>query len=168
MDANKEFLENASDVIDMRMDDIFTMVTKYIYEETNCDYYSDDTVRRMNSIESRIDQNGYLDQEFKIQFSNDFNTTVNFAAADAFENGLRVGLSLLKCLLGADVPKIIVEQAEPEKRPARFTPIYRDSEDFTDYMKWASIRLTDEEKGQIESKVQYFIIKHRESNSRLF
>lgn len=168
MNENKFTLENILDVINMRMDDVFSMVTRYIYEDRNCDYYSDDTVRRMNSIESRIDQNAYLDKDFKVQFSNDFNTTVNMAASDSFENGLRVGLGLLKCLLGADVPKIIVEQAEPEKRPARFTPIYRDDKNFTDYMSWAAIRLTDEEKGQIESKVQYFIMKHREKSSSLF
>lgn len=168
MNENKIALENISDVINMHMDDVFSMVTTYIYEERNCDFYSDDTVRRMNSIESRIDQNAYLDKDFKVQFSNDFNTTVNMAASDAFENGLRVGLGLLKCLLGADVPKIIVEQAEPEKRPARITPIYRDDKNFTDYMSWAAIRLTDEEKGQIESKVQYFIMKHREKSSSLF
>lgn len=94
MNENKFTLENISDVINMRMDDVFSMVTKYIYEDRNCDYYSDDTVRRMNSIESRIDQNSYLDKDFKIQFSNDFNTTVNMAASDSFENGLRVGLGL--------------------------------------------------------------------------
>lgn len=168
MNENKTNADMPEEGFEIRMEHILDMVKTHLYEKRSFDFYSDDTIHRMNNIEERIDNNTFLDKDFKVQFSNDFNSTINIASYEAFENGISVGLSLLKSLLGADVPKILIECVNPKKRPTRYTPFYDEPRSFLDFMGWASTRITAEEKSQLESKAQFFVEAHREHTSSLF
>ena len=157
--------------VDMNMEEIITAVTDHLLNNENCDYYSDKTDRRIESLIERLDSLTCIDRQFNIQFSNNIYDTVNEAAYEAFDNGLRVGLSLIKSLVLAAPPEIHILHENPPKRKPRFAPVMsamNSSQQFIDYMNEASVRLTDYEKGQIQSRTEFLLENHREDNDKLF
>lgn len=157
--------------VDMNMEKIMTAVTDHLLNNEHCDYYSDKTNRRIESLMERLDSLTCVDQQFNIQFSNNIYDTVNEAAYEAFDNGLHVGLSLLRSLISAETPDIHILHENPPKRKPRYAPItaaVNSNQEFMEYMSKAVLRLTEYEKGQIQSRTEYMLEKHREENNRLF
>lgn len=110
-------------LVDMNMEKVIDAVNTYILEKENCDYYSDKTNRQIESLIERLDALTCIDQQFNIQFSNNIYDTVNEAAYEAFDNGLRIGLSLLRSLISAETPDIHILHENPPKRKSRYAPI---------------------------------------------
>lgn len=54
----------------MNMEKIMTAVTDHLLDNEHCDYYSDKTNRRIESLMERLDSLTCIDQQFNIQFSN--------------------------------------------------------------------------------------------------
>ena len=153
------------------MEKIITAVTDHLLNNENCDYYSDKTDRRIESLIERLDSLPCIDRQFNIQFSNNIYDTVNDAAYEAFDNGLRVGLSLLRALLSAETPEIHILHENSPKRKPRYAPItaaVNSNHAFMEYMSDAVTKLTEYEKGQIQSRTEYMIENHREENNKLF
>ena len=157
--------------VDMNMEKIMAAVNTHLLESENCDYYSDETSRRIDSLIERLDSLTCIDREFNVQFTNNFYDTVNEAAYEAFDNGLRIGLSLLRSLLTAETPEIHILHNNPPKRKPRIAPLsgtINSNHAFMEYMSDAVTKLTEYEKGQIQSRTEYMIENHREENDKLF
>lgn len=132
------------------------------------DIYSDETVERLNALEERVKKSPYFSKRFKVQLINELAATVDCVSLESFENGLRVGLGMLKSLLTAENPEIHIVTENPESRPERYTPEYPPSPEFTEYMAWADRYLSDIEKGRIISEAEAFIEDNREKTYSLF
>ena len=71
---------------------------------------------------------GLNEEEFKRQFDDDLHNTVAYVSSNSFSNGLRIGLSLLKSLLTAEIPEIHGVHHMPNKTERRCKPIQNPSE----------------------------------------
>ena len=132
------------------------------------DIYSDESVERLNILEERIKKDPCFSKRFKAQLINELTIAVDSASLESFENGLRVGLGILKNLLTAENPEIHIAAKNSESRPERYTPEYPPNPEFTEYMAWADRHLSDIEKGRIISEAEAFIENNREKTYGLF
>lgn len=100
-----------ADAYDMNMKKICNMILYHISdnEEICCFCKEDD--ERADELTARLN-NTALDANFKREFANGLNDAINYASWNSFENGLNIGLSLLKNLLTAEPPEINVIHKE--------------------------------------------------------
>lgn len=132
------------------------------------DIYSDESVERLNALEERVEKSPCFSNRFKAQLIDELTIAVDSASLESFENGLRVGLGILKNLLTTENPEIHIVTKNSESRPERYTPEYSPNPEFTEYMAWADRHLSDIEKGRIISEAEAFIENNREKTYSLF
>ncbi|MDE7363909.1 MAG: hypothetical protein K2N27_03325 [Ruminococcus sp.] len=132
------------------------------------DIYSDESVERLNALGERIEKDPCFSKRFKAQLINELTIAVDSASLESFENGLLVGLGVLKNLLTAENPEIHIVTTNPKNRPERYTPEYPLNPEFTEYMAWADRHLSDIEKGRIISEAEAFIENNREKTYSFF
>ena len=132
------------------------------------DIYSDESIERLNVLGERIEKSPCFSNRFKAQLINELTIAVDCASLESFENGLRVGLGILKNLLTADPPEIHIVSQNSESRPERYTPEYPPNPEFTEYMAWTDRHLSDIEKGRIISEAEALIENNREKTYSLF
>ena len=144
------------------------VLIKYSLLNKGYDIYSDKSVERPNALRERIEKDPCFSKRFKAQLINELTIAVDSASLESFENGLRVGLGMLKNLLTAENPEIHIAAQNFESRPKRYTPEYPPNPEFTEYMAWAGRHLSDIEKGRIISEAEAFIENNREKTYSLF
>ncbi len=111
---------------------------------------------RMNELEDRINNIMGLDEHFKSSFNNDMQIAMNLASCNGFENGLRIGLSLLKNLLTAELPEIHIFKHEPDRTERRCPPVCQESDTeqvFIDYVNKCCMFLSEEHMCRIEQMI---------------
>lgn len=113
-----------ADAYDMNMKKICNMILYQISDNEELCCFCKEDEERADELTARLN-NTALDTNFKKEFANSLEDTINYASWNSFENGLRIGLSLLKNLLTAKPPEINVIHKE--------TPIKKDEfiEDFS-------------------------------------
>ena len=156
---------------EMNKEKLFCAVRNWLDDEGAEDgynIYADEAEERIELLAAHIESLPFLDEGFKAQFHNELATTVNCAAAEAFDTGLNIGLSLLTCLLNGEKPEIQVYRKLPKEIPRQYRAVFRGYTDFAEYMKEAGKYMTDEERKELESKAAYFMQKHFEKENGLF
>ncbi|MDE6789390.1 MAG: hypothetical protein K2J47_08750 [Ruminococcus sp.] len=127
-----------ADSFEMNMDSIFDAVIMQIYERENVDYCSDETKLKIQGFVDRTSNLMMLDEKSKISIVNELDLIINISNSEAFENGLKIGLSVLKNLLTAEMPVIHTVNSEMPKLERRCKPAdetFDVDERLIDYMK---------------------------------
>ncbi|MCM1474226.1 MAG: hypothetical protein NC040_09210 [Muribaculaceae bacterium] len=112
-----------------------------------------------------------LDVSFKKEFVTDLNVTIDYVSVNSFENGLKIGLSLLKNLLTAEMPEIHIVHHIPSETEKRYTPVQQESEFnpvFIEYTKKILPYLTYEQKLQLQGRMEFLLDKNIKEYLDLF
>lgn len=155
-----------ADSFEMNMNSIFDAVLMQIYEREDVDYCSEETNLRIQGFVDRTSNLMMLDAKSKISIANELDFIINLSNSEAFENGLKIGLSVLKNLLTAEMPVIHTVNSEMPKleRRCKYAGEMPDiDERLIDYMKNTFPYLEKEQKfelqGRMEALVHFNIMK---------
>ena len=162
-DSFKINIENLMESIMFQMDEKAMTEENAFYE-----YYNAEDEKRISFLEERINNVVGLDKEFKRWFTNDLTITAGCISAHAFENGLRIGLSLLRSLLTAETPEIHVVHHETPKTDI---PVQSSSDldsVLVDYLQSVIPYLKSEQKISVYSDIKSAFLKSAEETLKLF
>lgn len=88
-----------ADTIEMKADMLVDAIICWLNNSENIEFNSKETAKDIQNYSEMIDGISNLDNKTRVQLSNGFYDAVNGATYDAFENGLKMGVNLLKSLL---------------------------------------------------------------------
>lgn len=160
-----------ADSYELNIDNVSEAILSQVCEKENVDFCSEETNLRIHNFEERIENIMALDESLKTSLVNDLQLTICFSTADAFENVLRIGLSLLKALITAELPEIRVVHCEPIKIERRCTPVQEPSEldpTLMDYMKKVLPYLKEEQKLRLQGRMEAMFEMNRNEPFDLF
>ncbi len=160
-----------ADSYDMSLEKLHDILHTYIFLNENVDYSTAEDNERLSVLSDRINNVMALDEEFKRQFEDDLHNTVAYVSSNSFSNGLKIGLSLLKSLLNAEIPEIHVVHHMPNKTEHRCKPVQNPSEIdavFIAYTKKILPYLTDSQKIKLQSEIEAMIEKNSEKHHSIF
>lgn len=149
---------------------MFHMDTGAMYTEKDeiFEYYNAEDEKRISFLEERINNIVALDEEFKRWFTNDLEIMACRISENAFENGLRIGLSLLKSLLTAEMPEIHVVHHETPKADIPVQPSSDLDSVLVDYLQSVIPYLKSEQKISVYSDIKSAFLKSAEETLKLF
>ena len=148
---------------------MFQMEEKAMTEEDAFyEYYNAEDEKRISFLEERIKNVVGLDEEFKRWFNSDLAITAGNISVHAFENGLRIGLSLLKSLLTAETPEIHVVHHEPLKTSIPVQPSSDLDTVLVDCLKNVIPYLKNEQKKSLYNDIKSAFITSAEEILNLF
>ena len=136
-------------------------------KNTIFEFHNEEDEKQMSFLEERINNVIALDDEFKRCFTNDLEIMAGCISNHAFENGLRIGLSLLKSLLTAETPEIHVVHHEPKQN----IPVQPSSDldaVLVDCLKNVIPYLKNEQKKSLYSDIKSAFMKSAEEILKLF
>lgn len=157
-----------ADSYEFNMKKIYEMLFFHIREHENFEYFCKEDEERINVLTERLNNIMALDEEFKNKFVNDLNNTMCYASSNSFENGLRVGLSLLKSLLTAEMPEIHVVHHETPKTDIPVQPSSDLDSVLVDYLKNVIPYLKREQKILVYSDIKAAFLESAEETLQLF
>lgn len=160
-----------ADSYEFDMKKIYEMLFFHMRENENFEYFCKEDDERINALTKRLDNIMALDEEFKKEFVSDLNNTMCYASSNSFENGLKIGLSLLKSLLTAEMPEIHVIHHLPHKTERRYIPAQQPSEldpTFIDYIKKVLPYLKDDQKMRLQGRMEAMIEKNIKEHLDIF
>lgn len=160
-----------ADSYDMNLEKLHNLLHSHILLKENIDYSTEEDDERLDALSDRINNVMALDEEFKRQFTDDLHNTVAYVSSSSFSNGLRIGLSLLKSLLTAEMPEIHVVHHMPNKTERRCKPVQNPSEIdavFIAYTKKILPYLTDSQKMELQSGIEAMIEENSEKRHSIF
>lgn len=136
----------------------------------NLDYVTDEDFTRMAEIRDRIEHCMAMDNDFKIQLQNDMDMTTLCACSNSFEIGFNLGVSILKCLLNAEMPTIQVLHRPAERLERGMPPEAKTSvdDDLTSCMNAALPYMTERQKIKMQGKLEYWVESNKNKFDRLF
>ena len=105
-----------ADAYEFNIEKIYEMLTSHIINNENFDYFCKEDEKRINALSERLNNIMALDVAFKKEFISDLSTTMDYVSINSFNNGLRIGLSLLKSLLTAEIPEIHIVHHIPNNQ----------------------------------------------------
>lgn len=134
------------------------------------DYITDEDYTRMDAIRDRIERCIAMDRSFKTQLQNDMDMTILCACSNSFEIGFNLGVSILKCLLNAEVPTIQVLHRPAERLERGMPPEAKTSVDdeLTSCMNAALPYMAEEQKIKLHGKLEYWVESNKSKFDRLF
>lgn len=160
-----------ADSYEFNMEKIHEMLISHILNNENFNYFCKEDEERMNALSERLNNIMALDVAFKKGFISDLSITMDYVSINSFENGLRIGLSLLKSLLTAEIPEIHIVHHIPSETEKRYTPVQQQSEfnpKFLEYTEKILPYLTDEQKFQLQGRMEFFLDKNIKEHLDLF
>ena len=140
----------------------------YTEKDEIFEYYNAKDEKRISFLEERINNVVDLDEEFKKWFANDLEIMAGRISDHAFENGLRIGLSLLKSLLTAEMPEIHVVHHETPKADIPVQPSSDLDAVLVDYLQSVIPYLKSEQKILIYSDIKSAFLESAEETLKLF
>lgn len=143
-----------ADAYDMNMKKICNMILYHISNNEDFCCFCKEDEEREDELTARLN-NTALDADFKREFANGLNDTINYVSWNSFENGLRIGLSLLKNLLTAEPPEINVIHKEVPTEKDEFI------EDFSRIYESFPLR----ERMYLMNQIYEYEEKYNESNT---
>jgi len=146
------------------------MNCSYVYNGKSeiYEFYNEEDERQISFLEERINNVVTLDEEFKKGFTNDLEIMAGCISDHAFNNGLRIGLSLLKSLLTAKMPEIHVVHHEPPKTDIPVQPSSDLDSVLVDYLQSVIPYLKSEQKISVYSDIKSAFLKSAEDTLKLF
>lgn len=160
-----------ADAYEFNIEKIYEMLTSHIINNENFDYFCKEDEKRINALSERLNNIMALDVAFKKEFISDLSTTMDYVSINSFNNGLRIGLSLLKSLLTAEIPEIHIVHHVPNKTEKQYTSVQQQSDldpTFIDYVKKILPYLTHEQKLQLQGRIEYLLDKNIKEHLNLF
>lgn len=152
-----------ADSYEMNINKMHDAIMFWFCNRENVETFNKEDDERMNELEDRINNIMGLDEKFKINFTGDMQRTIVDASFNGFENGLRIGLSLLKNLLTAEIPEIHTVRHEPSRTERRCKPVHQQSDinhTFIEYIKKVMPYLKDEQIYTLQGRTEYFLEKN--------
>ncbi|MCM1220710.1 MAG: hypothetical protein NC548_40095 [Lachnospiraceae bacterium] len=160
-----------ADSYEFNMEKIHEMLISHIINNENFSYFCKEDEERMNALSERLNNIMALDVGFKKEFISDLRITTDYVSINSFENGLRIGLSLLKSLLTAEMPEIHIVHHIPSEIEKKYTPVQQQSElnpKFLEYTEKILPYLTDEQKYQLQGRMEFFLDENIKKHLNLF
>lgn len=138
--------------------------------ELNLDYITDEDYTRMSEMRERIGRCMAMDDDFKIQLQNDMDNTVLYACSNAFDVGFNLGVSILKCLMNAEVPTIHVLH-RPAERLGRAMPIEKNTsvdDKLTACLTASLPYMSERQKIKLQGRLEYLVEDNKNDFDNLF
>lgn len=138
--------------------------------ELDLDYITDEDYTRMEEVRDRLDRCTAMDEDFKIQLQNDMDMTILAACSNAYDVGFNLGVSILKCLLNAEMPTIHVLH-RPAERLERAMPAEEKTsvdDKLTACMAATLPYMTEDQKIKLQGKLEYWAESNKQKFDRLF
>ncbi|MDE5556764.1 MAG: hypothetical protein K2J32_03570 [Ruminococcus sp.] len=160
-----------ADSYDMNLEKLNDIIQSHILFKENVSYSTEEDNKRIDALYDRINNIMALDEEFKRKFCDDLQNTMFYVSESSFSNGLRIGLSLLKQLLTAEMPEIHVVHHITNKTERRCKPVQKPSEIdevFIDYTKKILPYLTDSQKMILQSGIEAMVEENSEKLHSIF
>lgn len=150
---------------EIKKEKLVDMIKNGLLDIEGFDIYSEESAEKLNQIECYVRDAPFLDNGFKLNFSNSLLLAVEGAALEAFENGLNVGLSLLCELLSSQPPEITVHcKPAKEPEPIKYKQTnFESNPDFLKFIENADKYIDDVEKHMLMTTASYFMRTHFES-----
>lgn len=160
-----------ADSYDINLEKLNDVIQNHILLKENVSYSTEEDDERIDALYDRINNIMALDEEFKRKFCDDLQNAMAYVSDSSFSNGLRIGLSLLKQLLTAEMPEIHVVHHMPNKTERRCKPVQNPSEIdavFIAYTKKILPYLTDSQKMELQSGIEAMIEENSEKHHSIF
>ena len=157
-----------ADSYEFNMEKIYEMLFFHMRENENFEYFCKEDVERMDVLTERLNNIMVLDEGFKKKFVSDLNNTMYYVSSNSFDNGLRIGLSLLKSLLTAEMPEIHIVHHEPPKTSIPVQPSSDLDAVLVDYLKSVIPYLKSEQKILVYSDIKSAFLESAEETLKLF
>ena len=100
------------DAYDINMKKIINMILYHITCEENFCYFCKEDDERIDALIARLDILESIDNNLRVNLSDDLVCTISCISSNSFENGLKIGLILLKNLLTAEPPEFHMTHKE--------------------------------------------------------
>lgn len=138
--------------------------------ELDLDYITDEDYTRMEALHDRIGRCMAMDDKYKLQMQNDMDMTILAACSNAYEVGFNLGVSILKCLLNAEMPTIHVLHRPAERLERAMPAEEKTSVDnkLTACMAATLPYMTEEQKIKLQGKLEYWAESNKQKFDRLF
>ncbi|MDE5937200.1 MAG: hypothetical protein K2G83_07325 [Ruminococcus sp.] len=149
-----------ADSFKMNMNSIFDAVLMQIYEREDVDYCSEETNLRIQGFVDYTSNLMMLDAKSKISIINELDFIINTSNSEAFESGLKIGLSVLKNLLTTEMPVIHTVNSEMpkfERRCKSADGISDIDERLINYMKKTFPYLEKEQKFELQGRMEALV-----------
>ncbi len=125
---------------------------------------------RMDEVRSRIDNCMAMDEKFKTQLENDVDMTFLIACSNAFDVGFNLGVSILKCLMNAEVPTIHVLH-RPAEHLERVMPIEKKTsvdDELTACLTASLPYMSERQKIKLQGRLEYLVNDNKNDFDNLF
>lgn len=145
---------------EMDINKMYDAIMYWFCTHENVETFNKEDDERMNALEERINNIMGLDEKFKLSFIGDMQRTIVDASFNGFENGFKIGLSLLHNLLTAELPEIHIVRHEPDRTERRCPPVCQDTNTkqiFIDYVNKYCMFLSKEQICSIQGRMEQLI-----------
>lgn len=150
----KEILN--ADKFEVSMETIFNALILQ-FEKSGISYVSEKVELEMQMFSSCVESLVRFDDELKMRLMDNMASIICNSANDAFENGLRIGLSVLKNLFTAEIPVIKTVSAEIPVLERRCKSVDETNDldtVITEYMTKVIPMLEDNQKIELQERVE--------------
>lgn len=165
------------DEIKMTVDEIRKAMHLHLFSgcapdsSLDVEFVTEEDDARREAIMERIEKCMALDENFKVQLENDIDMTLLFACSNSFDIGFNLGVSILKCLLNAEVPTVQVLHRQAKQFEREKPVLSRKSsvdEQLVDYLKESLPNLTERQKLKLQGKIEYIVEENTNAVDNLF
>ena len=155
----KVFNENNYEDINFTIDSIYKAVICSLDEQCNIDLWNEETSKSMERLEKLIDINPYISHEIKVKMDNLIIDIAAEASSSAFEKGLKMGLSLLKNIINAELPIIhyavnVPKKKKPEPNVMEVIPMEQKDKQLIKYINNCIPLMSEMDKGRLIGHIQ--------------
>lgn len=156
----KEILN--ADKIEVSMETIFNALISQ-FEKNGISYISEKVELEIQLFSSCVESLVRFDDELKMRLIDNLSGIIYDSSNDAFENGLRIGLSLLKNLFTAEIPVIKTVSAEMPILERRCKSVDETNDldtVITEYMTKVIPMLEDNQKIELQGRIEAILHKN--------
>jgi len=151
-----------ADKIEISMETIFNALISQ-FEKNGISYISEKVELEIQLFSSCVESLVRFDDELKMRLIDNLSGIIYDSSNDAFENGLRIGLSLLKNLFTAEIPVIKTVSAEMPILERRCKSVDETNDldtVITEYMTKVIPMLEDNQKIELQGRIEAILHKN--------
>lgn len=108
--------ENRFDDIDLTISNIYNSIIHSIIDDSNIELWSEETDNLYESFKSLLESDIYMNDSFKNHLNMIVLDIMSDVSDSAFEKGFKMGLSLLRNILTAEIPTIQVKEPKAKTK----------------------------------------------------
>lgn len=146
------------DEIELTIDNTYEMITHYMIAESNTELWNAEADHLYDRLRESIMNDIYMEERFKNYLDQALADVVCEATHSAFQKGLKMGLSLLRNLITAEVPKIetvpaLERQPKQASNISGFIPLEEKDRQLAKLLNKALLVLNEKDKGKLTENV---------------